>query len=282
MERNSLLDPCSSCLLARLDLSTTHEEMNPSLLKYLLIVLALVSLPTTTLVQAEETPVSVAIYSIGDSTMSDKATDTGTPEWGWCQALKGMVAEKVRFENHAVNGRSTKSFIGEGRWDAVKSKLKPGDWVLIQFGHNDQKIKSPERYTNPYSTYRYNLEKFIRESKELGAHPLLMSSIVRRNFNEHGTLEDTHGAYPWVARQLAREQDVPFVDMQILTENTILDLGQEESEKLHLIFEPGEHPYFPDGRKDNTHLSELGAHTYAKLFLDDIAAQQLELSKLFE
>ena len=222
------------------------------------------------------------IYAIGDSTMADKPTEGGNPERGWCQALKTMVIEDVSVENHAVNGRSSKSFIGEGRWQVVLDQLQSGDWVLIQFGHNDQKFKSPERYTNPYSGYRTNLLNFVEESRAKGAFPVLMSSIVRRNFNEWGTLEDTHGAYPFVARMLAQEMNVPFVDMQGLTETMINELGVEESKKIHLVYEPGEHPFFPEGKTDNTHLSPYGAETYANLFLDDIRRQNLPLHNLFK
>jgi len=223
----------------------------------------------------------VSIYSIGDSTMADKPTEEGNPERGWCQALKSQVMDGVHFENHAVNGRSTKSFIDEGRWQVVLDKLQSGDWLLIQFGHNDQKIKSPERYTNPYTGYRYNLMKFVEESRAKGAFPILMSSIVRRNFNESGTLEDTHGAYPLVARLLAQELNIPFVDMQWLTEKKILELGQEASKSIHLVYAPGEHPFFPDGKTDNTHLSPYGADTYARLFIEEIQRQQLPLAHLF-
>lgn len=224
----------------------------------------------------------VSIYSIGDSTMADKPTEEGNPERGWCQLLKTRVIKGVLFENHAVNGRSTKSFIDEGRWQVVLNKLEAGDWVLIQFGHNDQKMKSPERYTNPYTGYRYNLMKFVNEARSKGAFPILMSSIVRRNFNEEGTLEDTHGAYPLVARLLAQELDVPFVDMQWLTEQKINELGIEGSKKIHLVYEPGEHPFFPEGKTDNTHLSPFGAETYANLFIEDIRRQGLPLADLMQ
>lgn len=224
---------------------------------------------------------SVSIYSIGDSTMADKPIENGNPERGWCQALKTQVVPGVRFENHAVNGRSSRSFLQEGRWQTVVDQLNPGDWVLIQFGHNDQKVKSPERYTNPYSGYRENLKRYVNETRAKGGFPLLMSSIVRRNFNEWGTLEDTHGAYPFVARMLALELDVPFVDMQCLTERTLIELGVEASRSLHLVYEPGEHPYFPDGKADNTHLSPIGAQRYAQLFLEAIREQQLPLARYF-
>lgn len=223
----------------------------------------------------------LTVFSIGDSTMADKPIDAGNPERGWCQALKTRVAANVRFENHAVNGRSSRSFRTEGRWQVVLDRLQPGDWVLIQFGHNDQKVESPERYSHAYTGYREHLSQYVRETRAKGAFPLLMTPIVRRNFNESGTLVDTHGAYPLVVRLLALELQVPFVDMQLLTERKLIELGPEQSRHLHLVYEPGEHPFFPDGKADNTHLSPQGAECYAKLFLDAIREQNLPLAELF-
>ena len=260
------------------------EAYTKPLFCYLLAAVASMSIAVSSVFsenEAESTKPLVSIFSIGDSTMADKPTEEGNPERGWCQALKTRVIEGVHFENHAVNGRSTKSFIDEGRWQVVVDKLQQGDWVLIQFGHNDQKNKSPERYTNPYSGYRYNLKKFVDESRAKGAFPILMSSIVRRNFNEWGTLEDTHGAYPMVARLLANELGVPFVDMQWITESKINELGIEASKQIHLVYEPGEHPFFPEGKTDNTHLSPYGADLYASLFITDLKKQNLPIAYLF-
>jgi len=225
---------------------------------------------------AQENP---TLYLIGDSTMADKKNPDENPEHGWGQMLPELMNDEITIENHAVNGRSSKSFIGEGRWQTVYEKLKPGDFVIIQFGHNDQKIKSPDRFTNPFTEYRYNLEKYVKETREKGATPILMSSIVRRNFNEHGTLVDTHGEYPLVVRMVAKDLDVPFIDMQWLTEQLEVKFGAEESANLHLHFEPGEVSYYPNGKSDNTHLSEKGATLVASLALQEIAKKDLSLKK---
>ena len=225
---------------------------------------------------AQEKP---TLFLIGDSTMSDKKDPAENPEHGWGQMLPELMTSDINIENHAVNGRSTKSFISEGRWEEVKEKLKPGDFVFIQFGHNDQKVQDPERYTNPFTQYRANLEKFVRESREKGANPILMSSIVRRNFNENGVLVDTHGEYPLVTRMVAGDLEVPFIDMQLLTEQLEIAYGTEDSAKLHLHLEPGENSYEPDGRNDDTHLSEKGATLVASLFLQEIYRKDLMLKK---
>ena len=225
---------------------------------------------------AQENP---TLYLIGDSTMANKKNPDENPEHGWGQMLPELMKAEIKIENHAMNGRSSKSFIGQGRWQTVYEKLKPGDFVIIQFGHNDQKIKSPDRFTNPFTEYRHNLEKYVKETREKGATPILMSSIVRRNFNEHGTLVDTHGEYPLVVRMVAKDLDVPFIDMQWLTEQLEVKFGAEESADLHLHFEPGEVAYYPDGKNDNTHLSEQGATLVASLALQEIAKKDLPLKK---
>ena len=205
------------------------------------------------------------LFMIGDSTMSNKKNPETNPEHGWGQVLPEFFKQNINIDNRAVNGRSTRSFIDEGRWDDILKILKKGDYVIIQFGHNDQKIQDPVRYTNPYTAYRNNLIKFVNDTRNKNATPILCSSIVRRNFNENGALVDTHGDYPLVVRMVATEYNVPFIDLQYLTEKLEESYGVEESKKLHLHFEPVEDPYYPKGKLDNTHLSRLGATEVAKL-----------------
>lgn len=210
-------------------------------------------------------PKQITIYTIGDSTMANKPNPEENPERGWAQVLQQFFTEDVSISNHAVNGRSTRDFITEKRWDSIYNQLQKGDYVFIQFGHNDQKISKPNRYTNPYTAYRNNLIQFVNEAKSKGAFPVLFTSIVRRNFNEEGTLVDTHGAYPLVVRLVAQEYQIPLIDLQYLTEQLEESYGVEKSKKLHLHFEAEEHLYYPNGKQDNTHLSVLGATEIAKL-----------------
>ena len=242
----------------------------------LIAAVALLLLASATWRSAEP---EITIFMIGDSTMADKpdAADVN-PERGWGQLFPIFFNEKVAVKNHAVNGRSTKSFLAEGRWDAVKEELKSGDYVFIQFGHNDTKDADPSRYTNPYSGYRRNLEKFVRETREKGAFPVLLSPIVRRNFNEQGTLVDTHGAYPFVMRMLAIEMNVPFIDLQLKTEDYIIALGPEKSKEVYLWVEPGQYERLPEGKQDNTHLTLLGATEYARLAAEGIVELGLPLT----
>ncbi|MFM1877283.1 MAG: hypothetical protein RLZZ241_149 [Bacteroidota bacterium] len=217
-------------------------------------------------------PPTFTIYTIGDSTMAEKLNPEQNPERGWVQMLPLFLNQPLSIENHAVNGRSTKSFIAEGRWDSIYKRLQQDDLVFIQFGHNDQKEQDPKRYTNPHTTYRQNLIKFVTEAREKGAVPVLFSSIARRNFNEAGTLIDTHGAYPQEVRMVAEQFYVPFIDLQLLTEQLEVSYGEEGSKVLHLHYKPGELAYYPEGKEDNTHLSVKGAKEVAKL-----AASSLKL-----
>lgn len=212
------------------------------------------------------------IYGIGDSTMANKKDPERNPEHGWGQVLQPFFTNDIVFDNRAINGRSTRSFIAEKKWEAVYNSLKKGDYVFIEFGHNDQKIKDSVRYTNPHTAYRYNLIKFVKEARSKGAIPILFTSIVRRDFNKEGVLIDSHGEYPLEVRLVAQEFNVPFIDMQYYTELLEQSYGVEGSKKLHLHYKAGENPYYPNGKEDDTHLSELGANEVAK-----IAIAQLKL-----
>lgn len=220
--------------------------------------------------KTENIPTKITIYTIGDSTMANKPNPDENPERGWAQVLPQFFNENVQIKNHAVNGRSTRSFINEGRWDSVFKQLKKGDYVFIQFGHNDQKEMDPNRYTNPSTAYRQNLIRFVEESRSKGAIPILFTSIVRRNFNEHGTLVDTHGPYPQEVRLVADEYEVPLIDLQYQTELLEASYGIDDSKKLHVHYAPNEIAYYPEGKEDNTHLSVLGATEVAKLVVKNL------------
>ena len=211
--------------------------------------------------------------------MANKENPDKNPEHGWGQMLPLLLTTGIEIQNHATNGRSSKSFRTEGRWDKVKKQLTKGDFVIIQFGHNDQKINDSARFTNPYTQYRANLERYVQETREKGAIPILMTSIVRRNFNENGVLVDTHKEYPLVARMVAQDLKVPLVDLQLLTEQLEISYGPENSRKLHLHYKKGEVDYYPDGKDDDTHLSKLGAESIAKLAANSLKTLKTGLEK---
>jgi lysophospholipase L1-like esterase len=229
---------------------------------------------------------SVTIYGIGDSTMADKVKPNENPEHGWLQVFPTFLTKEARVINKAVNGRSTKSFLNEKRWDSIYKNLKRGDYVFIQFGHNDGKETDSIRYTNPHTAYRYNLIKFVEESRQKGAIPILFSSVTRRKFNEQGVLLSTHGDYTQETRLIAKEYKVPFIDLEYLSEKLEKRYGPENSKKLHIHFAAGEHPYYPTGKDDNTHYSLLGAteisKIVAKAFLSNEDASLKKLKKTID
>jgi lysophospholipase L1-like esterase len=240
-------------------------------MKYRLVILLLISLNSF----AQKT----TIYLIGDSTMANKVKPNENPEHGWGQVLGSFFDEQITIVNKAVNGRSTRSFIHENRWDSIYKVLKPGDYVFIQFGHNDGKITDSLRYTNPHTAYRHNLIRFVFDSRAKGAIPILFSSIARRNFNENGVLISTHGDYPLETRLVAQEYKVPFIDLEYYSELLETAYGPEKSKKLHLHFKAGEVPYYPKDKDDDTHLSLKGATEIAGLAVSQIQLLDTNLVK---
>ncbi len=257
-----------------------------------LVALLLLSAFTT------DTRDTITVFMIGDSTMANKPLEGDNPERGWGQMLSGFLTEDVIVDNHARNGRSSKSFINEGLWKKVVDKIQPGDYVFIQFGHNDEK-PTADRHTDPGTTFDENLRKFCNETRAKGGCPVLFNSIVRRNFGEnknavtdddlHGKgttnveegikLVDTHGAYLDSPRNVAKELGVPFIDMNKITHDLVEGLGPEKSKDVYLWIAPQTIVACPDGRKDNTHLSVWGGRTITKLTVAEIAKAVPELGK---
>lgn len=248
---------------------------------------------------------TTTIFIIGDSTAAKKDLSTGSPERGWGMALQCFFdSAYIRVDNHAVNGRSSKSFIDEGRWDKVLAAMKPGDYVIIQFGHNDEKPQEA-RHTDPGSTFDYNLAKFVRETREKGGIPILMNPVVRRNFAqkplqndddeklrsttfadgaklvEGDSLIDTHGLYRVAPRDVARRMNCHFIDANQITHDLEQSLGAEGSKKLHMWYKPGEEPSLPQGRQDNTHYNIYGAQVVARLFAKALIQEIPVLSKYY-
>lgn len=241
--------------------------MNTKTLIYILLFIPV-------LAWAEVNPLT--IYTIGDSTMADKNLDGQNPERGWGHVLPGFFTEEVHIENHAVNGRSTKSFIDEGRWDIVVKKIKPGDYVFIQFGHNDQK-EDEERHTDPGTTFDTNLRRFISETREKGGIPVLFTSIIRRHFDDQGKLIDTHGAYLDATKNVAASEKVQLIDLNKLTHHWIEELGDIASRNYFMWVAPNTVPRMPEGKEDNTHLNVAGARKVARLAVTALEEQLPEL-----
>lgn len=238
---------------------------------------------------AHEQNDTITVFMIGDSTMANKPLKDENQERGWGQMLPMMLQGKIKVDNHAVNGRSSRSFINEGRWDKVIEKIRPGDYLVIEFGHNDEK-PGEKRHTDPGSTFDDNLRMFAQKALEKGATPILMNSIVRRNFPANVTekaedrddnppsatgptknkvegdiLVDTHGAYLISPRNVAEELGVPFVDLNTLTHNLVQSLGREKSKELFMWIPANTYKFCPDGKIDNTHLNIYGGKVVAAI-----------------
>jgi len=217
----------------------------------------------------------ITLYIIGNSTAANKAKNK-FPETGWGMELQPFFNTEVKVDNRALNGRSTKSFINEKRWENILTTLKEGDFVMIEFGHNDEKIENAKVGTS-LEEFKANLIKYIQETQAKKAYPILLTPIVRRNF-VNGILTDTHKGYPDVVRKLADSLHIPLIDMQRKTEKLVKALGDEPSKKLFLHLDSG-HVNYPKGLKDNTHLSVEGAKAFAGLAAEGIKETKTKLAK---
>ena len=220
----------------------------------------------------------ITVFLAGDSTMAAKRPEK-RPETGWGEFLQRHFDEKrVRVDNHAQNGRSTRTFIGEGRWQAILDRLRAGDYVLIQFGHNDSSKEKADRYTPP-ADYRANLERFVAEVRARRATPVLLTPVMRRRFDREGAVQDSHGVYPDIVRQVAAARRVALIDMHRKSWQTLARFGVEDSKALFLQLAAGQHANYPQGVNDNTHFSPHGAEVMAALAAEGVREQRLGLAR---
>ena len=212
----------------------------------------------------------VTLFLVGDSTMSDKPLIPAYPERGWGQMLAMYFKAEVRVANHARNGRSSKSFRDEGRWSTVLALMKPGDYVIIQFGHNDEKKGDAARFTEPFGEFKQNLKRYVHEARAAKAVPVLATPVARRRFGADGQVRDTHGDYPEAVRQVAAEEQVPLLDMEKRSRELLSKMGPDQSKRLFDWAEPGEYEKCPEGLKDDTHFNAFGASRMCDLAVLEI------------
>ena len=212
------------------------------------------------------------ILIMGDSTMQQNFAST-YPQVGWPQALPLFLNDKVSILNFARNGCSTKSFRTLGYFEKLLSASKSGDYCFIQFGHNDEKIEDPDRYTDPFTSYKDNLNIFIDELLEVGVTPILMSPIYRRFFLEDGSVSDVcHGNYPEAMKEVANERNLVFIDLTKLTKDLLGFLGEVKSRKMYMYFEKDEYANYPLGKHDNTHLRFDGAYLISQIVIRELSS----------
>ncbi|HEX5554954.1 MAG TPA: rhamnogalacturonan acetylesterase [Chitinophagaceae bacterium] len=217
----------------------------------------------------------ITVYLIGDSTMADKAVKA-YPETGWGMPFHYFFDSSVTVDNRAKNGRSTRTFMEEGRWKAVMNVLHPGDYVLIQFGHNDE-VPAKKSYTPP-EQFKANLRKFVSDARSRKAFPVLITPVARRRFDSAGRVVETHPLYAGLVREVAKKNKVPLIDLDQQSQALLQQFGPEKSKFLFNYLAPGENPHYPEGRADNTHFSELGARKMAEIVLQGIRDLHLGLA----
>jgi len=221
----------------------------------------------------------IKVYLIGDSTMCNYETSR-TPLAGWGMPFRFFFDSTVTIDNRAKGGRSTRTFISENRWQSIADSLQEGDYVLIQFGHNDE-AKEPiykDRYT-PVADYKINLIKFITETRLKKAIPVLVTPVTRMRFDKEGNIEETHKEYSAAVWETGNQYQTSVIDLDKKSRELLQQLGPVYSKMLFMQLDTLEHPNYPNGQNDNTHFNEYGARRIAELVLAEIRSLKLELAE---
>jgi lysophospholipase L1-like esterase len=221
----------------------------------------------------------IRLYLVGDSTMCEYETSRA-PLTGWGMPFKYFFDSTVQVDNRARGGRSTRTFISENRWQPIADSLQEGDYVLIQFGHNDEakEEKYKDRYT-PVADYKTNLVTFITATREKKAIPVLITPVTRMRFDKDGRIEETHKEYSAAVWEVGKQYETPVVDLDAKSRDLLQQFGPATSKLLFMQLDSLEHPNYPNGQKDNTHFTEFGARRMAELVLADIRQLKPELAE---
>jgi lysophospholipase L1-like esterase len=249
----------------------TSRYFNSNNMKRLLLLLGILIIFAFTIIDDKKT-----IWLCGDSTIAIKEIKA-YPETGWGMPFVYFWDASIQVKNLAKNGRSTKTFISENLWQQVIDGAKEGDYVLIQFGHNDESVEKKERYATP-KEYKANLVKFIEEARLKKATPILLTPVSRRKFDQLGIAQETHHEYSGYVKEVAQEHHVLFIDLDTQSRMLYQQFGKENSNFLFMQLKPGEHPNYPEGRNDNTHFNELGARLIAQLVLKNLKELNTDLN----
>ena len=222
---------------------------------------------------------SFTIHLCGDSTMAEKDLTDGKPERGWGMMFQNFLDSGATVINYAQNGRSTKSFIDKGLWDKVYNAVRPGDYVFIEFGHNDAKEDDPERYAAPWGAYQDNLRRFIDDTRQKGGTPVLLTPVARRWFKNGKLDRECHGDYPAAMKAVAEEKGVILLDITTPTLDWIEGLGDEASRPYFMHLAPGQYACAPQGKTDNTHTVAAGARKVAEIVCGKVREQLPEIAE---
>ncbi|NYI03941.1 GDSL-type esterase/lipase family protein [Allostreptomyces psammosilenae] len=221
----------------------------------------------------------ITVYLAGDSTVQ-----TYDPYWapqaGWGQMLDRYLTDDVTVENHAIGGRSSRSFVEQGRLDAILDEIQPGDYLFVQFGHNDASVNIPERYTSPEDYKEYLRDDYIAGARERGAIPVIVTPVSRRSFNaETGRFNVSFPTYVQAATEVAAEENVPLVDLSASSRAYLDGIGPEEAKSVFLHVPAGVYPNRPNGTVDDTHFQEYGAIQMARLVAQDVSGLDTPLAR---
>ncbi|WP_181306083.1 rhamnogalacturonan acetylesterase [Rufibacter sp. XAAS-G3-1] len=208
----------------------------------------------------------ITVFLAGNSTVVNQNEE---PWASWGQMIPRFFKPGVAIANHAESGLSLGSFISSNRLEKVLSVIKPGDYLFVEFGHNDEKEKGPN--AGPYKSYTERLQLFAKEAKQKGAHLVILTPTARRSFNEQGQMTNSHGDYPDAARKVARQENVPLIDLTAQTTTLYEALGVEGSKNAFVI-------YPEQNLNDNTHFNPYGAYQIAKIVAEGIKANKLKLA----
>jgi lysophospholipase L1-like esterase len=209
----------------------------------------------------------LTIFLAGDSTMADKKV-AAFPETGWGTRFRNFFDSSIAIVNKAQNGRSTRTFMTDGLWKQITDNLQPDDYVLIQFGHNDEVPTKAAATTE--AEFKNNLNLYIEQTRNKKAIPVLITPVTRRSFDSTGTIQDTHARYAGIIRETAKENNVQLIDLDKESMALLQSFGPERSKWLYNHLQPGENPNYPDGKADDTHFNEIGARKMAEIVLADL------------
>lgn len=211
-----------------------------------------------------------SLYWAGDSTVAFNSRKT-YPQTGIGQVFSLFTQPEIMVKNNAINGRSTKSFIDEGRLDQIDTAIQPGDFLFIQFGHNDEKERDPLRFTEAATSFKQYLSLYLDVAEAHHAFPLLITPLERMIFEENHLVPSAHLPYVQAMREVAEERAVALVDLFARSRKAIDTMGEEKSCELFMHIKPHQYENYPLGKDDNTHLQQRGAVYFASLLAEEIA-----------